>query len=93
MIKELNEFANSKYRELENILKTKANFSDEDLESYLYALIDISESISEIYSEIIPSILENKDIDSEKLDDLLVEIQANFKHIQYHIEDGKLSGD
>lgn len=90
MIKELSEFSISKYLEFENILKKKTNYSDEDRESYIFALIEISDSISKIYSEIIPNIIEMKNIDEEKLDDLLVDIRTEFRHIKYHIDDGKL---
>ncbi|MDD5363439.1 MAG: hypothetical protein PHN88_15050 [Ignavibacteria bacterium] len=91
MKNELEEFQNSKYLELEEILKSKSAMPNENLESFMYALLHISSSISKIYFEIIPSILVDKNIKDEVLNELLVKLRNEFRHIQYHIEDGKLS--
>ncbi len=87
----LKDFQDKKYLLLENLLKNHTSMSEEEIESVLFGLVEISESLLKIYLNIIPSIIENKDINKDELEDLLCELRTQFRHIEYHINDGKLS--
>lgn len=85
-----------KFREEEkdvflNILLNKKLVPVQDAEAIVHALYDISESIEEIYNVIIPKILQQENGSRELLQDLLWDIREEYKHIQYHIDDAKLT--
>ncbi len=71
------------------ILKSIKIKSEEELDSYVHALIDIDESLVKINS-LVDEIIKNEkntDLIREKLWD----IREEFRHIEYHINDAKLS--
>lgn len=53
--------------------------------------MDISESVNQIYSELLPKIMEGLDIEANRLEDALWEIRDEFRHIDYHIHDAQLT--
>lgn len=62
---------------------------DEELESYVHSLLDIEEAIEKIYGLYIKKILESEN-DFEVIQDAIWDIREEFRHIEYHINDGKL---
>jgi|GEM_PF-2745018 len=91
MINSLEEFRENTHKTFYEILISKEILNQEDAEALEYALQDISESIEEIYSLIIPKILNNSNESKDFILNLLWDIRENFRHIQYHIDDGKLT--
>jgi len=77
--------------QLLEILKKSSLFSVEEYESIIHALIDIHESIDEVYNKIIPKILNVKNIKRQDLKDFLWNIGEEFRHIDYHIKDSKIT--
>jgi RNA-binding protein YlmH len=75
---------------LYEILKDNKIFQNEELDAYVHALVDIKEGIEKIINIHISDILnnaQNKEIVKDKLGD----IREEFRHIQYHIDDAKLT--
>ena len=63
--------------------------SKEEINNLIYSLQEIEESFDKIYNEIIIKILKTENTDS-KIQDLIWDIREEFRHIDYHIKDGKL---
>jgi hypothetical protein len=78
-----------KHKELYTILEQKNYREKEELDSYVHALLDIEESIDKIFNVHIKSIIEHGN-DSEIIQDKIWDIREEFRHIYYHINDGKL---
>ena len=87
----LKDFQEKKHLILEDILKKYSVVAEQDIEGFLHALVDISSALIKIYNNIIPTIIDNKNIEKEELEDLLCDMRTQFRHIKYHIKDGKLS--
>lgn len=75
--------------ELCKLLMAKTQISQENADTLSHALTDISESFGKIYNEIMQRIA--NETDKEKTIELLWEIREQFRHIQYHINDAKLT--
>ena len=87
----LKDFQENKHLILEDILKKYSVVADQDIEGFLHALVDISSALIKIYNNIIPTIIDNKNIEKEELEDLLCDMRTQFRHIKYHIKDHFLS--
>lgn len=74
----------------EKIINKKIMKKDEAV-AWTYALGDIYESISRIYLKIIPKMLSDQCEDIEQIKDAIWDVREEFRHIQYHINDGKLT--
>lgn len=75
---------------LYDLLKTKNIFSLEEIDSIVHALVDIEESINNVYKDFIPKILSKEDISNDELREHIWSIREEFRHIDYHIHDAKL---
>lgn len=73
------------------ILVGKKIITKDEAGAFTYALIDIAESVERIYFNIVPQILEKHTAKKEVLQDLFWDIREEFRHIQYHINDAKLT--
>ncbi len=65
--------------------------SSEQRASTLYALSEIAESMEKIFLQMIPRLASmgaESDVDAVK--DALWDIREEFRHVQYHIDDGQL---
>jgi hypothetical protein len=63
----------------------------EKRERFIYALLEIRESSSKLFNEIIPpleSLEESSNL--EQIKDAFWDIREEVRHIQYHIDDGNL---
>ena len=66
-------------------------YSPERADSIVHALADITESSSKIYQTLLPALIDSRNASSDDFKDRLWDIREEFRHIQYHIEDGKLT--
>ncbi len=81
-----------KEQDYEDILKllTKQKIMNKlEAEAWCYALREIEQSINKIYIEILPK-FQLYSSDPEKIQDIVWDIREEFRHIQYHIDDGNL---
>ncbi|MDX9947002.1 MAG: hypothetical protein RBS38_06510 [Bacteroidales bacterium] len=79
---------NNNDRIVYNVIKKYQIFSEKDLEAYVHALIDIKESVSKITGLLLE--VDDKKNKEEVLD-IIWEIREEFRHIDYHIKDAKLT--
>jgi hypothetical protein len=79
-----------KIEKLYEILVNILSYEQEAADDFVLALLDIGESIVEIYDNIVPKILEGEIRDKEYYKDLLWDISSEIQHITYHIEDADL---
>ncbi len=70
------------------VLKKHQIFSKRDLETYIHALIDIRESINRV-GELLLNVDDKKN--KEAVLDIIWGIREEFRHIDYHIKDAKLT--
>jgi hypothetical protein len=83
-----NDLNQEQAQKLTEILRLYNVLSPQETEAFVYALVEISESVSKVYSQIIPAILLAKGPDALK--DKIWDLREEFRHIQYHIDDAKL---
>lgn len=73
------------------LLQSRLGYSTEKSESLAHALVDILESVAQVYGTTIPDILNQADsTQTEKLQDLVWDIREAFRHIDYHIHDSEI---
>ena len=82
---------NKSYDKLYEILIQKKVMEDAAAESWCHALHDIKESIDKVYDDLIPQLLSKTESDKEPFLNLVWDIREEFRHIQYHIDDGHLT--
>jgi hypothetical protein len=85
----LNKFKTSEINKLDVVMRDELKYTDIEREALLHALLDIAESFEKVYSTIIPQInlLKNK----QDIREGMWELREEFRHIQYHINDAKLT--
>jgi hypothetical protein len=85
------------YSEKYNLLTKNLNLSnnvvsynnnESEAERLSHGLLDIEESFNKIYNEIVPKLL-SKNLKIDEIDDLLLDIGEEFRHILYHINDSR----
>jgi hypothetical protein len=85
------EYSNLNYSEiLHSLLKGMNSKTNEEIDSFIHAIVDIEESFLKIYSILIKEILDNQS-NYDLIQDRLWEIREEFRHIDYHINDAKLT--
>ena len=62
-----------------------------DHEAIVHALTDIAASVEKGYGELLPELLSDPSVATEALQDTLWDMREEFRHIQYHIDDGALT--
>ena len=72
------------------LLKTHQIFKQEELDAYIHALVDIKESINKIYNIYLENILQNE-LNKDVILNNLWDIREEFRHIEYHIKDARLT--
>jgi hypothetical protein len=64
---------------------------DDDRRDAIYlALLDIAEAAEKVYRDIIPQIIDHPEQSDDELWELLFDLRAEFRHIDYHIHDAEL---
>lgn len=81
-------FKDGQAKKLKEILALHKVLNPEEAEALVYGLMEIAESVNKIYSQIIPEILSTQNNDALK--DKVWDLREEFRHIQYHIDDGRL---
>lgn len=84
-------FDEDQSRILLNLLRSHQVVPDEEADAIVHALTDIGVSIEKVYFDIIPRILSNPEISIDDLRDRLWDLREEFRHIDYHIHDSKLT--
>lgn len=79
------------YEVLYNLLKKHQVFKQDELDAYVHALVDIKESMDKIYNIFLENILNNEDSSKDEILNNLWDIREEFRHIEYHIKDAKLT--
>jgi hypothetical protein len=82
---------NNPYEKLFDLIVTKKIMPSEKAEAWCYAMHDIEESILKIKNKILPHLLSPECDDPEKFQQEIWSIREEFRHVQYHINDGKLT--
>ena len=85
----MDNFKNEQAKKLNDILVLYKMLNKEEAEAMVYGLSEIAESIDKIYSKIIPEILSKENHDD--LRDKVWDLREEFRHVKYHIDDGKLT--
>jgi hypothetical protein len=65
--------------------------SSEEADAVIHALIDIAVSIEKVYFDVVPKLLSEPNATIEILKDRLWDLREEFRHIDYHIHDSKLT--
>jgi hypothetical protein len=70
------------------LLHTRCGLPVEKAESLTHALVDVLESVVQVYGTTIPGILGNTShIEIEMLQDMVWDIREEFRHIDYHVHE------
>jgi len=74
-----------------HLLKSKKLMRDDEADAVVHALCDIAESIERVYSELVPALLASRDADAQLLKERLWDLREEFRHVDYHLHDGRLT--
>jgi hypothetical protein len=85
----MKKISNKNYEKLFKKILEKKFYSNNDSEALVYSLMEIEKSINIVYEKILPILLE-KNMTKEAFLEMLWDIREEFRHIDYHIKDGKL---
>jgi hypothetical protein len=85
----MNYLTKEQAKELNEILVSHKILNPDEAEALVYGLSEIAESIDTVYLKIVPQILSEKNHDD--LQEKVWDLREEFRHIQYHINDGKLT--
>ncbi len=85
------EFNPAKAQQLKELLRSRGVLLEAEAEAVAYALLDIAGSTRRVYLDIIPAILDEPNAPLDQLKDRIWNIREEFRHIVYHIHDGKLT--
>ena len=70
------------------VLSARPVLPGRDHEAIVHTLTDIAASGQKVYGELLPELLSDPSVATEALQDTLWDIREEFRHIQYHIDDG-----
>ena len=82
------------YIKIYNLLKNNKkviafnNKDGEEADRIAHSLVDIEESFNEIYKKYFP-LLEKNNLTESEVNDILLDIGEEFRHILYHLNDMK----
>jgi hypothetical protein len=62
-----------------------------EAEAVVHALVDVAESMEKIYRTLLPELMGVLDQPSAVFKDKLWDIREEFRHVEYHLRDGKLT--
>lgn len=86
----VSDFRADQGKQLFRLLVERQVLTKEEAEAAVYALLDIAGSVEKVYGELLPKIMSNPDAPIEELKDLIWYIREEFRHIDYHIRDGRI---
>jgi hypothetical protein len=77
-------------KRLLNVLTSDDLMALEKAESVTHALVDIAESIAEVYEVLLPKLMSLEQSSKSARQEVLWEIREEFRHIEYHLNDAGL---
>lgn len=63
----------------------------EQADALVHALVDIGESMEKIYGTLLPELMGALDQPTAVFKDKLWDIREEFRHVEYHLQDAKLT--
>lgn len=69
----------------------RQGFDRERAEAIVHALVDIGESMGKIYGALLPGLMAVLDQSNSTFKDKLWDIREEFRHVEYHLQDAKLT--
>jgi hypothetical protein len=72
-------------------LEEQAGTLEEQAGTLAHALLDVYESVQEVYGSLIPQLLGDHEASRESVRELLWDVREQFRHIDYHIHDAELT--
>jgi hypothetical protein len=82
----IDKFKKEQSAKLNRLLIESNVLSQDETEKLLYGLSEIADSFLQVYERIIPEILEQEE--KKNIKDKLWDLREEFRHIQYHLDDG-----
>ena len=86
----MREFTKNSREAILKLLIQRKIMSEEEADTFTHALLDIHESVTEIYDDFLPQLLNVFERSSADLYDIFAEIREACRHIGYHLHDAKL---
>jgi hypothetical protein len=75
------------------LLKSRGILSEEQADHFTHALLDIRESVIEIYDDYLPKLQHQLTTNTGDVQDTIWDIREACRHIDYHLKDAKLPPD
>jgi len=72
------------------LLKSRGVMSEEQVDHFTHALLDIRESAVEIYDDYLPRLQHQLETETGDVQDTIWDIREACRHIEYHLMDAKL---
>lgn len=69
----------------------RQGFDRERADAVVHALVDIAESMERIYTKLLPDLMDGFDQPGDVFKEKLWDIREEFRHVEYHLNDGKLT--
>lgn len=63
----------------------------EQADAVVHALVDIGESMEKIYGTLLPELMRALDQPTAVFKDKLWDVREEFRHLEYHLQDAKLT--
>ena len=87
----MRDFRTTKAEGLLDLLISKNVTSREEAEAIVHALVDIAESAENVYCNLIPKVMSEPDASVDLIKERLWDIREEFRHIDYHVHDSRLT--
>ncbi len=88
---EMRDFRTAKADRLLDLLVAEEIASQEDAAAVVYALVEIAESVEMVYGKLLPKILNESNAGQTSIKEQIWDLREEFRHIDYHIHDGRLT--
>ena len=72
------------------LLKAQGVMSEDQVDTFMHALLDIRESAVEIYDDYLPKLRQQLESDTVDVQETIWDIREACRHIDYHLRDAKL---
>lgn len=69
----------------------RQGFDRERADAIVHALVDIAESMEKLYGTLLPALMAALDEPNARFKDRLWDIREEFRHVEYHLQDAKLT--
>jgi len=69
----------------------RQGFDRERADAIVHALVDIAESMEKLYGTLLPELIATLNRPSAEFKDKLWDLREEFRHVEYHLRDAKLT--